>query len=351
MFQKNNTKSIESKPRSSLFTMRLKTFYAHKRARYCLFFFIFCLIISLFAPFIANEKPLLIYKDSKLYFPIFSDYSEKDFGGDFDTTPDYKDAFVRALFSDGFVLYAPITYAPDSIDWENGTIPPSPPDARHILGTDDQGRDVAARLLYGLRTSLLFGIFLSIFSVVIGVIIGGVQGYYGGFCDLFGQRVIEIWSSTPTLFLIIIISSFIVPTFWIILGIVLLFSWIGIVNVVRAEFLRTRNMDYVKASKVLGFSDARIMFVHILPNALIATITYIPFIMISSITTLASLDFLGFGMPLGSASLGELLQQGKNNITAPHLAITGFLSISLILTSLVFIGEGVREAFGKNQRV
>lgn len=346
-----NKNNLDSKNHPSLFKTRLKTFYEHKRARYCLFFFIFCLIISLFAPFIANEKPLLIYKDSKLYFPIFKDYSEKEFGGDFETTPDYKDAFVQGLFKDALVIYPLITYAPDSIDWEMGKIPPSPPDSRHILGTDDQGRDVASRLLYGLRTSLLFGIFLSVFSVVIGVFVGGLQGYYGGAIDLFGQRVIEIWSSTPTLFLIIIISSFIVPTFWIILGIVLLFSWMGIVNVVRAEFLRTRNMDYVKASKILGFSDTRIMFVHILPNALIATITYIPFIMISSITTLASLDFLGFGMPLGSASLGELLQQGKNNISAPHLALIGFLSISLILTSLVFIGEGVREAFGKNQRL
>ena len=203
-----------------------------------------------------------------------------------------------------------------------------------------------ARLLYGLRTSLLFSIILSVCSVFIGVVIGGVQGYYGGIVDLLGQRAIEIWSGMPTLFVIIIVSSFILPTFWIILGIVLLFSWTSIVSVVRAEFLRARTQDYVKASKVLGFSDIHIMFVHILPNALIATITYLPFIAIGSITTLATLDFLGFGMPLGSASLGELLNQGKNNIQSPHLGIIGFAVMSLVLSLLVFIGEGARVAFG-----
>nr|WP_181882369.1 ABC transporter permease [Helicobacter didelphidarum] len=331
--------------------MRWRVFYAHKIARYCLFFFLFCFILSIFAPFLANEKPILIYKDSRFYFPIFKDYAESEFGGDFDTLPDYRDPFVKQLFTNDFIIYPFIEYAPDSVDWELNGIPPTPPDKKHILGTDDQGRDVAARLIYGLRTSLLFGLILSVFSVIIGVCIGGIQGYYGGLVDLFGQRILEIWNGIPTLFLIIIVSSFILPSFWIILGIVLLFSWTGIVGIVRAEFLRARTQDYVKASKALGFSDLRIMFVHILPNALVATITYIPFIVIGSITTLATLDFLGFGMPLGSASLGELLQQGKNNIQSPHLGIIGFVTMSLVLSSLVFIGEGVREAFGKKPRL
>lgn len=332
----------------SLWRMRWRIFYAQKRARYCLIFFIIIFLVSLFSPFLANEKPILIYKDSKFYFPIFKDYPESVFGGDFDTTPDYKDSYVRNLFKNDFIIYPLIEYAPDSIDWELRGIPPTPPSKRHILGTDDQGRDVASRLLYGLRTSLLFGITLSLLSVIIGVVIGGIQGYYGGLIDLFGQRMLEIWNGIPTLFLIIIISSFILPTFWIILGIVLLFSWTNIVGVVRAEFLRSRVHDYVKASKALGFNDLRIMFVHILPNALIATITYLPFLIIGSIALLASLDFLGFGMPLGSASLGELLNQGKNNIQSPHLGIIAFLTMTFVLSSLVFIGDGVRKAFDKD---
>lgn len=333
----------------SLLFMRWRLFYAHKMARFSLLCFIFIFIMSLFAPFLANDKPLLIYKNNSFYFPIFIDYSEVEFGGDFYTTPDYKDPYVRNLFANDFILYPLIEYAADSIDWNLKGIPPTPPSREHILGTDDQSRDVCARLLYGLRTSLLFGIILSVCSVCIGVIIGGMQGYYGGLIDLFGQRALEIWSGMPTLFVIIIVSSFILPTFWIILGIVLLFSWTSIVGVVRAEFLRARTQDYVKASKVLGFSDLHIMFVHILPNALIATITYLPFITIGSITTLATLDFLGFGMPLGSASLGELLNQGKNNIQAPHLGIAGFLVMSIVLSLLVFIGEGVRVAFSESK--
>lgn len=330
----------------SLWYIRWKLFYAHKRARFSLFCFILIFIISLFAPFLANDKPILIYKNHKFYFPIFVDYSEVEFGGDFYTTPDYKDPFVRNLFANDFIIYPLIEYSSDSIDWTLKGIPPTSPSKKHLFGTDDQGRDVLARLLYGLRTSLLFSIILSVCSVFIGVVIGGVQGYYGGIVDLLGQRAIEIWSGMPTLFVIIIVSSFILPTFWIILGIVLLFSWTSIVSVVRAEFLRARTQDYVKASKALGFSDIHIMFVHILPNALIATITYLPFIAIGSITTLATLDFLGFGMPLGSASLGELLNQGKNNIQSPHLGIIGFAVMSLVLSLLVFIGEGARVAFG-----
>ncbi|RDU71345.1 ABC transporter permease [Helicobacter aurati] len=333
----------------NIWLLRWRTFYALKRARYCLFFFVFITIISLLAPIIANEKPLIIHKDSTWYFPIFKDYPERVFGGDFDTYPDYKDPFVRNLFKDSFVIYPLINYAPDSIDWELDGIPPSPPDSRHFLGTDDQGRDVASRLLYGLRTSLLFGIILSVCTILLGIIIGGLQGYYGGAIDLFGQRISEIWGAVPTLFLIIIISSVVVPTFWIILSIILFFSWTSIANVVRTEFLRTRNYDYIKAAKSLGFGNLYIAFVHILPNALIATVTYLPFLIIGSITTLATLDFLGFGMSLGSASLGELLNQGKNNLQSLHLGITGFVSMALVLSSLVFIGEGIRECFGRKQ--
>ena len=331
--------------RHSLWNQRLHKFLQNRRAKYCLIIFVLISIISFLSPVIANDKPILIYKDSKFYFPIFSDYKESDFGGDFDTTPDYKDPFVRNLFKDDFIIYPFIEYAPDSIDWELNAIPPTSPSKSHILGTDDQGRDVASRLLYGLKTSLLFGILLSISTIVIGVFIGGIQGYYGGLIDLLGQRALEIWSAIPTLFLIIIISSVLLPNFWVILCIVMLFSWTSIVGVVRAEFIRARVSEYVKASKALGFSDFRIMFIHILPNALVATITYMPFIMVGSIATLASLDFLGFGMPLGSPSLGELLNQGKNNIQSPHLAIIGFISMTLLLSSLIFIGEGARDAF------
>ena len=333
----------------NVWLLRWRIFYALKRARYCLFFFLFILAISLLAPFIANEKPLFIYKDSVLFFPIFKDYPETAFGGDFDTTPDYKDPFVKNLLRDAIVIYPLIDYAPDSIDWELGGIPPTPPDSRHWLGTDDQGRDLASRLLYGLRISLVFGISLSLCTMILGVILGGLQGYYGGAVDLLGQRLSEIWGSVPVLFLIIIISSVMPPSFFIILVITLLFSWTSIASVVRAEFLRARNYEFVKAARVLGFGNLYIAFRHILPNALVATLTYLPFLMIGSITTLATLDFLGFGLPLGSPSLGELLHQGKNNLQAPHLGLTSFLSLALLLSSLVFIGEGVRDSFAKEK--
>ena len=333
----------------NIWLLRWRIFYALKRARYCLFFFLFVLAISLLAPFIANEKPLFIYKDSVLFFPIFKDYPETAFGGDFDTTPDYKDPFVKNLLRDAIVIYPLIDYAPDSIDWELEGIPPTPPDSRHWLGTDDQGRDLASRLLYGLRISLVFGISLSLCTMILGVILGGLQGYYGGAVDLLGQRLSEIWGAVPVLFLIIIISSVMPPSFFIILVITLLFSWTSIASVVRAEFLRARNYEFVKAARVLGFGNLYIAFRHILPNALVATLTYLPFLMIGSITTLATLDFLGFGLPLGSPSLGELLHQGKNNLQAPHLGLTSFLSLALLLSSLVFIGEGVRDSFAKEK--
>lgn len=305
-------------------------------------------VFSMGANFVANDKPLFIYKDHKSYFPVFVSYPERTFGGDFDTEADYNDPYVKKLLQNAFVIYPLIHYSYDTIVRDLNSPAPTPPTLKHWLGTDDQARDVSARLLYGYRISIIFALILSFFSVVIGVSVGALQGYYGGMVDLLGQRFVEIWSGIPMLFLVIIISSFIAPNFWWILALVLVFSWMSLVGVVRAEFLRGRNMDYVKASKALGASDVRIIFYHILPNALVATITYIPFIMAGSIATLTSLDFLGFGMPVGSASLGELLSQGKNNLTSPHLAIVGFTAVAILLSVLVFIGEGIRDAFDSN---
>lgn len=333
---------------STMFKRRWRVFCKNKRAFYSLWIFAILFVFSMGANFVANDKPLLIYKDHKAYFPIFVSYPEKIFGGDFDTEADYNDPYVKKLLQNAFVIYPLIHYSYDTIVRDLKQPAPTPPNSKHWLGTDDQARDVSARLLYGYRISIIFALILSFFSVVIGVSVGALQGYYGGMIDLLGQRFVEIWSGIPMLFLVIIISSFIAPNFWWILALVLVFSWMSLVGVVRAEFLRGRNMDYIKASKALGASDMRIIFYHILPNALVATITYIPFIMAGSIATLTSLDFLGFGMPVGSASLGELLSQGKNNLTSPHLAIVGFVAVAILLSVLVFIGEGIRDAFDSN---
>lgn len=333
---------------SPMLKRRWRVFCKNKRAFYSLWIFAILFVLSMGANFVANDKPLFIYKDHKSYFPVFVSYPEKIFGGDFDTEADYNDPYVKKLLQNAFVIYPLIHYSYDTIVRDLNSPAPTPPTLKHWLGTDDQARDVSARLLYGYRISITFALILSFFSVLIGVSVGAFQGYYGGMVDLLGQRFVEIWSGIPMLFLVIIISSFIAPNFWWILALVLIFSWMSLVGVVRAEFLRGRNMDYVKASKALGASDIRIIFYHILPNALVATITYIPFIMAGSIATLTSLDFLGFGMPVGSASLGELLSQGKNNLTSPHLAIVGFMAVAILLSVLVFIGEGIRDAFDSN---
>lgn len=332
----------------SLLCLRWKIFSSNKRAFYSLWIFILLFVVSMGAEFIANSKPLFVYQNSRAYFPAFIHYPEKTFGGDFDTEANYNDPYVKNLLKDAFVIYPLVPYAYDTIVMDLNSPAPTSPNFKHWLGTDDQARDVFSRLVYGYRISIIFGLILSFFSVIIGVSVGALQGYYGGLLDLFGQRFVEIWSGIPMLFLLIIISSFISPNFWWILALVLAFSWVSLVGVVRAEFLRGRNMDYVKASKALGANDVRMIFYHILPNALVATITYVPFIMAGSIATLVSLDFLGFGMPVGSASLGELLSQGKNNLTSTHLAIVGFLAVALLLSVLVFIGEGVRDAFDSN---
>ncbi|WP_121020409.1 ABC transporter permease [Helicobacter vulpis] len=330
----------------SVHARRWRAFKENRRALWALVLFLVLFVLCLGAELWVNDKPLFIYKDHKAYFPIFKDYPETAFGGDFYTSADYNDPYVKNhLLKDAFVIRPLIPYSYDTIVMDLKQSAPTPPSWQHWLGTDDQARDVLARLVYGYRVSILFALLLSAFSVVVGVGVGAFQGYYGGLLDLLGQRFIEIWSGIPMLFLLIILSSMFTPSFWWLLALVLAFSWMGLAQVVRTEFFRGRNMDYVRASYALGVSDARVIFYHILPNAMVATTTYIPFIMAGSIGALASLDFLGFGMPIGSASLGELLEQGKNNLYAPHLALVGFFAIALLLSILVFIGEGVRDAF------
>lgn len=335
--------------------MRFSDFFYHFRKKRIAFFsaILFALIftISLFAPFIANDRAIFIYKDSKMYFPIFIDYTERDFVNSnaiFEFGIDYNDSHFREFLKDAFVINPLIPYSHNTIIYDLASPPPLSPNAKNILGTDDKGRDLLARLLYGIRISLIFGIILSVASSIIGVCVGALQGFYGGKIDIITQRIVEIWASVPILFALIIISSFIAPTFWRVLFIVLIFSWISLVSLVRAEFLRVRNFDFVKASKALGASDFSIMFRHILPNALISATTYFPFILAGSITTLTTLDFLGFGLPSEYASLGEILNQGKDNLNAPHIGIIGFLSVSILLSLLIFMGEGVRDSLHKS---
>ena len=331
---------------SPISARRLRNFRANRRAVWSLWIFLIVFLISLFAEFVANDRPFLVRYDGALYFPVFQSYPETAFGGEFETEADYKDPYVRELIeAKGWMLEPPISYNHRTVAWDLPQPAPSPPSAEHWLGTDDQARDVMARLIYGFRISVLFGFTLTVISSVIGVAAGAVQGYFGGWTDLLFQRFIEIWSGLPTLYLLIIMASLIEPNFWWLLGIMLLFSWMGLVGVVRAEFLKVRNFDYVRAARALGVTDRVIMYRHVLPNAMVATLTYMPFILSGSVTTLTALDFLGFGLPPGSASLGELLAQGKANLQAPWLGLTGFISIAVLLSLLIFIGEGVRDAF------
>ncbi len=325
---------------------RLHNFRANRRGFWSLWIFLTIFLVALFAEFVANDKPFLVYYDGGFYTPIFEAYPETDFGGDFETETDYKDPYVQALIdAKGWMIWPLIRYNHRTVAWDLPVPAPSPPSAEHWLGTDDQARDVVARLIYGFRISVLFGLVLTAASTVIGVAAGAVQGYFGGWTDLLFQRFIEIWSGLPTLFLLIILASVVEPNFWWLLGIMLLFSWMGLVDVVRAEFLRARNFDYVRAARALGASNGLIMFRHVLPNAVVATMTFLPFILAGSVTTLTALDFIGFGLPAGSASLGELLAQGKANLQAPWLGLTGFFSVAIMLSLLVFIGEAARDAF------
>ena len=331
---------------SPLTRRRLTNFRANRRGWWSLWLFLILFALSLFAEFIANDKPLLVRYSGELYAPIFNEYPETTFGGIFETETDYRDPVViDSIEADGWILWPPIPYSYDTQNTDLSLSFPSPPTLNNWLGTDDQGRDVAARLLYGFRISVLFGLTLTVVSSIVGVLAGGIQGYFGGRVDLIFQRFMEIWSGLPILYLLIILSALVDPNFWWLLGLMLLFSWMGLVGVVRAEFLRPRNFDSVRAARALGVSDPMIMFRHVLPNAMVATLTFLPFILTASITTLTSLDFLGFGMPPGSPSLGELLNQGKSNIQAPWLGFTAFLVLALMLSLLIFIGEAARDAF------
>jgi len=325
---------------------RLETFFRNKRASWSLLIFLSLFTISLFAEFVANDKPLLIHYDGDLYSPVWVDYPETTFDGDFDTEADYSDPYITNIIeAKGWIIWPPVRYYFDTHIANLPQPAPSPPTANNWLGTDDQARDVFARVLYGFRISILFALALTLGSSIIGVAVGALQGYYGGKVDLYGQRLLEIWGGLPQLFVLIILASIITPNFGWLLAVMLLFSWTSLVDVVRAEFLRGRNLEYVRAAKALGVSDLTIMYRHILPNAMVATMTMLPFILTGAITTLTSLDFLGFGLPAGSASLGELMSQGKGNLHAPWLAITAFLVLSSMLTLLVFVGEGIRDAF------
>ena len=325
---------------------RLDNFRANRRGYWSLWIFLFLFLISIFAEFLANDKPIFIQYDGHFFFPILVSYPETIFGGDFETEAEYSDPEVQNLIGKkGWSIWPLIPYSYDTVIWDLPTPAPSPPTTQNWLGTDDQGRDVVARLIYGFRISILFGLLLTLLSSVIGVATGAWQGYFGGWTDLIFQRFIEIWGSMPQLFILIILAGLFVPSFWFLLGILLLFSWMGLVGVVRAEFLRGRNFTYVLAARALGVSNTKIIFKHILPNAMVATITFLPFILSGSITSLTALDFLGLGLPPGSASLGELLNQGKANLHAPWLGISTFLILAAMLSLLIFIGEGVRDAF------
>jgi len=354
---------------SPLNQRRWQTFRAHRRGYWSLWIFLVLFVVTLFAEFIANDRPLVASYKGEILYPVLVDYPEEKFGG-FLAVTDYRDPFIQdEIDANGWMVWPPIRYSYRTVNNEIPVPAPSPPswmlgeETRcsrmpegvanqnctawnwNWLGTDDQGRDVLARLIYGFRISVLFGLVLTAISSVVGVAAGAVQGYFGGWVDLLFQRFIEIWTAIPSLYLLLIISSVVAPNFWVLLGILLLFSWVALVGVVRAEFLRARNFEYVTAARALGVDNLTIMLRHLLPNAMVATLTFMPFILNGSITTLTSLDFLGFGLPPGSPSLGELLAQGKNNLQAPWLGICGFLVLSIMLSLLVFIGEAVRDAF------
>ena len=349
---------------------RWENFKANRRGYWSFWFFLVLFFLSLGAEFIANDKPFYVQHEGRSYFPVFVTYTETAFGGEFETAADYRDPYLQKLIADkgGYMLWPLIRYSYHTHNLDLPTPAPSPPtwqlteeQCRPVaekkggkgcaalewnwLGTDDQGRDVVARLLYGFRISVLFGLILTLVSSAIGVAAGAVQGYFGGWTDLLFQRFIEIWTAIPSLYLLLIISSVLVPGFFVLLGILLLFSWVSLVGLVRAEFLRGRNFEYIQAARALGVSNAVLMFRHLLPNAMVATMTMLPFVLSSSVMTLTALDFLGFGLPPGSPSLGEMLSQGKSNVHAPWLGLTGFFTVALMLSLLIFIGEAVRDAF------
>lgn len=325
---------------------RFAQFRANRRGWWSLWLFLLLFGLSLGAELIANDRPLLVMYQGEYYFPVFKEYAETDFGGIFPSAANYRDPFlVDLIHQNGWMLWPLVRFGHKTVNYNLPVPAPAPPSTENWLGTDDQGRDVLARLIYGLRISVLFGLLLTLTSSIIGVAAGAVQGYFGGRIDLFFQRFLEIWGGLPQLFILIIISSVITPGFWTLLLVLMLFSWTSLVGVVRAEFLRARNFDYIRAARALGMTDGRIMFKHVLPNAMVATLTFMPFILSGSIVALTALDFLGLGLPPGSASLGDLLRQGKDNLQAPWLGIAGFVVVALMLSLLVFVGEAVRDAF------
>jgi microcin C transport system permease protein len=332
---------------SALLLQRFRTFRANKRAWVSLWIFAALFFGTLAAELVANDRPLLLRYEGKWLMPAMVDYPETSFGGDFETPADYRDPYVQELLAKGnpWALWAPIPFGAYTIDAAEGRVNPAPPSSRNWLGTDDQGRDVLARVIYGFRISVLFGLALTISSALIGIAMGALQGFVGGWTDLLLQRFVEIWSGLPVLYLLMILASIIEPNVWWLLGIMLLFSWMALVDVVRAEFLRARNFDYVRAARALGVREPVILWRHVLPNAMVSALTFLPFILTGAITTLTSLDFLGFGLPPGSPSLGELLAQAKSNPQATWLGLTAFIVLGLMLSLLVFIGEGVRDAF------
>lgn len=331
---------------SPVWKTRIKAFKKNKRAFWAFLLFMCIFMLSLFSEFLANDKPLIIQYKGKVYFPIFRDYTDEFFGGDFPTPADYKDPIIVSNIKDnGWMIMPLIPFSYNTVDYEIDMPAPSSPDKIHWLGTDDEGRDIVARVLYGIRLSVIFAFILTFFSSIIGFFAGAIQGYFGGKTDIIMQRFIEIWESLPQLFILIIIASLFIPTFWTILLILMLFSWTSLTSMVRAEFLRTRNFEYVKAAKALGVSDFRIIFKHIMPNALVTSVTFIPFILSESIVALTSLDFLGLGLSADYPSLGDLVRQGKDNLQAPWIGVTIFVVLSGLLSMLIFIGEGVRDAF------
>ncbi|MEC9344434.1 MAG: ABC transporter permease [Pseudomonadota bacterium] len=359
---------------SPLNQRRLANFKANRRGYWSLWVFLFLFVLSLGAELLANDKPILVSFKGQLLVPVFKTYSEEViYPDDPLALPriDFKADYIQDEIRDagGWMLWPPIRYSYTTVNNQIPEPAPSKPSWLYSkaercanfmlgsddpsctlgnwnwLGTDDQARDVMARAIYGFRISVLFGLILTAASALIGVTAGAIQGYFGGWIDLLFQRFIEIWSSMPTLYILLIIAAVLPPGFWVLLGIMLLFQWIAFVGVVRAEFLRARNFEYVNAARALGVGNWSIMFRHLLPNAMVATLTFLPFILNGSITTLTALDYLGLGMPPGSASLGELLAQGRGNLQAPWLGLSGFVVISLMLSLLIFVGEATRDAF------
>ena len=331
---------------SPIMQARLQRFKQNRLGFYCLIIFVVIFCLSLVAELVANDRPILLKYNQSYYFPVFKDYPEAEFGGVFETTADYKDPVVQQLIDDkGWAVWPMIPFSYDTPNYALDVPMPSPPSKQNWLGTDDQGRDVLARILYGLRVSLIFGLALTFFAAVVGVIVGALQGYYGGWVDLLGQRVLEVWGGLPTLFMVMILVSMFSPSVYWLFVIMLIFGWPALVGLVRAEFLRARNLDYVRAARCLGVKDSTLMFRHILPNAMSSSLSQLPFMLTANITALTALDYLGYGLPPGSASLGELLLQGKNNLDAPWLALSGFFSLALVLSLLIYIGEATRDAF------